>query len=206
LLNEGLDEFEVACLRGALDPNSTNGARGQIAPAKLMLTLSSYAVSTTRPDYSLRVYFNWSSPFIWDIHTDKVIIAWGGALLQTQALQNISYYKLVAFGGYGDYFSTQPATYQEIAPNAMGIYYFPQTYTIMAPNPNAGSGRIKSGSINFSLSQTRFDGRDTKVVAYYAHQISSIVGSISFTGTQVTPGVSIGTGYDTMYAETAIRY
>lgn len=209
LLDIGLSESEIACLRKALDPNSTYDARnGQISPAKLTYTQTVESLSTSsNVKYNVRIYFNWESPFLCTMYSDKIAIAWGGGLKQTQIDNTVEYYETLSIIKYTNSIGTNDATYSEIAVDAMGLYTIPQTYTYFdSASSTLKAGYIQNGNIEFSLKQTGNTRRESKVISYYAHQVSQFTGSISFTGSMPAPSIQIGTGYDTIYAESDIRY
>lgn len=201
LLSTGLSLSEISRLRRALTTTEdTVLPYGLIEPTKLTFSQVTSSLSNDHPDYKIYVYFNWQSPYIWDVFDDKVVIAWGGDLKQTEVYQYISYYICSPIGSsFGDYLCRADATYSEVAVNAMGMYTFPQSRTQLL------TGSAKSGSICYNISQTKFAGRDSKAIAYYAHQIFVLTGSIQFTGTSLAPAVSIGSGYDTIFTQSDIR-
>lgn len=210
LLDMGLSELEIACLRKAIDPNSTYDARnGQISPTKLTYTQTVESVSTsnTNVEYIVRIYFSWSSPFYCTTYSDKIAIAWGGGLKQSQLKNTVNYYETLSIIKYTNFIGNHNATYSEIAIDAMGLYTMPQTYTYFdSASSSNKAGYIQNGSIQFRLKQTGNTGRESKVISYYAHQITQFSGSISFAGAMPSPSIQIGTGYDTIYAESDIRY
>lgn len=205
LLNSGLSPAEVSYLRAALDPDSEILPQGDISPSKLTLTqtITNYCTSS-QTNYFIGVSFNWVSPYIWDVFYDKVVIAWGGDLAQEQVSQGINYYDTNALvTQFTDFKGVGNATYSEKNINHMGVYEFPQGYYVISGDQ---PGIAKSGYIRYELYQNGFQNRNTKVLAYYAHQISSFTGQIQFTGTSLLPSITIGTGYDKAYTEDPIKY
>ena len=205
LLGTGMKQEEINTLRTVLSSDSSIVPRGQISSARLTFTQTSTDYSSSSmANYLIGIYFNWSSPYIWTIYEDKIVVAWGGDLKHVQDYQSILYYETTFFQTeYTSCAGVADASYEEIAVNAMGMYTFHQGYSNVVLGE---SGVVKSGSLRYQLYQTTNSGRVSKAIAYYAHQVAQYTGSISFTGTGVAPAISIGTGYDTIYAESGITY
>lgn len=207
LLNSGLSECEVDSLRDALDSskNEMISPMAAISPTKLTFTQTSTDYSSSsRADYFIGIYFNWNSPYVWTIYNDKIAVSWGGNLKQVKVHQNVNYYNTnLTNTAFTESVGVAIPTYSEKAVNAMGIYEFPQGYSKVVAG---SSGQAKFGSIRYEIYQTQFSGNVSKAIAYYCHQVTTYNASINFSGTGVTPAISIGTAYDTIYAESNIRY
>lgn len=201
LLSTGLSLSEISHLRRALTAaEDAVLPYDLIAPTKLTFTQIAYNLSSVHPNYDVHIYFNWESPYFCDAFNDKIVIAWGGGLKQSEVYQHIRYHISSPIASdFGDYLCEADATYSEVTVDAMGIYTFPQSRTQIL------TGCAKSGSITYNISQPEFTGRNSKAIAYYAHQTFMLTGSIQFSGTSLSPSISIGSGYDTIFTQSDIR-
>ena len=109
--NLGFDKVELRLFRDALtkdddydlkltDENVT--ASGSITTSEMTFTQS--VTDTSKPlspdvHYRVGVYFNWKDRFITTAFDDKVVVAWGGNLLQEKISSFVDYYDIAAFSG-----------------------------------------------------------------------------------------------------------
>lgn len=141
------------------------------------------------PAQYVMVTFNWKS-LDWSIrnYQDKVVVAWGGNLLQTPGIQNISYYEQLTGGGWRDFVASVPANYTESAINAGGYYYFDIRRDAITS--------AKLGTICFYLSDNTYTGETVKIVAQYAHQVSNVDTDITISYPPALT-LNIGDAYET---------
>lgn len=208
LLASGLSEIELNYLRAALDPDSEILPQGQIPSSKLTLTqtVTDYC-SSNYTNYFINVSFKWDTPYAWDSYEDKVIIAWGGDLAHESVSQSISYWsKNTLNTQFANFKEVANASYAETDVNRMGMYIFPQGYYQISTATDSRASIARSGNIRYELYQNGFQNRHSKVLAYYAHQILTLTGSILFTGDTVNPSVTINQGYDYLHTESKIKY
>lgn len=207
LLDAGLTEADIHALRMALNPNweGTISPQQEISKAKLTFTQvkSDYCTSDMANTF-IEVYFNWTTPYFWDTYTDQIAISWGGSLKHVEDFQNAQYYNTNLAGTqYTTLVGGSTPSYNEKVINGGGVYIIPQNYSRVI---SGKSGVVKTGRFRYEIYQYGFEGKATKAIAYYLHQVAKTTGTVQIGVGGALPGVQFGQGYDSAYVESTIRY
>lgn len=191
----GLNDVEVKLLKmiyceylnGELNsrPKEVNNvsASGTISSSKMTYTQTATSNSSTLPNYTVNISYAWITPYQLAIFVDNIVVAWGGGL-------NSKDYNAVA--RYYNFTNTAWGTYREgigmgrdVTPNTGIIFKLPQC---------VNTGKTKSGSVSFTLYQTKKEGKETTLISNYCHKVIAVTGGISISASG--PSITIGTGWD----------
>lgn len=168
-------------------------ASGSISSSKLsyVQSVSGQSLSSTAPEYSVMISFEWKSPYVLAIFDDVVAAAWGGNLNSKNLTSQVRYYS-VSGSNYTDFFSHQ-AMEPKNSPNCGLELHFPQAVQTSANN----GGKAKTGIVNFRIYQNYYIGLDTKIVSQYGHQTISLTGaSVTIAGDGVPVQLTFSSAYD----------
>lgn len=191
------DDVTVKLMREVMKPDreykvkdsmSDVTASGSITASEMTFSqaVKDYS-SSSQANYEVEVSFWWNDLYFFGAFKDKVITAWGGNLTQYPDENNVYYYEQK--NDWGSYDRTTKASYVESVINGGGYYQFPQTVS--------SSAKARSGRFIYDLIQNGKEGKTTKVITQYAHQM--LTGSTSISISVNGPSVSVvpGSGYDT---------
>lgn len=170
---------------------------GNIATTKMSFSMSKVNKSTTTaPSYNMTVTYNWLSPYFMDIFSDNIGVSWGGGLNSKNISSTANYYSGNWYTGKYSTFKYNTSWSKQETPNKGIVFSTPQSRAV-------ATQQNKTGTIKFTLYQTKFKGYDTKVLAQFAHKTLA-VNNITISG---SPSITIGTGFDkSAQKSSTIRY
>lgn len=204
-----LTDVEVRYLRRALtenkkyhrkDINKKAQLSGTISSSKLSFSMLKTVNSSKKPNYTIKVSYNWLNPYYLEAFSDKIAVAWGGGLNVKSIDSNAKYYKIKGLAPnykYNGYKTSKDWSYTER----------PQKGVVFTAKQSTNNGltttRMKSGYVKFTLYQDKFKGYSTNCVAQYGHKQIGI-GNVNISA---TPSVSITGSYDrTNTIKRALKY
>ncbi|MGM9977177.1 MAG: hypothetical protein ACI33J_00010 [Clostridium sp.] len=170
---------------------------GSIATSKMSFAMTKVNNSTSSaPSYSMTVTYNWKTPYFVDTFSDYIGVSWGGGLNSKSISSTAKYYSGNWYTGKYTTLKNTKSWSKTETPNK-GIVFSTKQSNTSATQQN------KTGTIKFTLYQTKFKGYDTKVLSQFAHKILAVSG-ITISG---SPSITIGTGYDkSAQKSSTIRY
>ncbi len=173
---------------------------GDVTPAELTLTLTTYDLSTSSgPHYGIAIYFDWSQIFLLNGLTDKMVVGWGGNLVvdRNETVGTVVYrYAGNTWGAVADSSSVSYSEAMDNIDNGSGWFSFSQGDALKGT-------KVKSGNFHLDLVQNGYENKMANVVVQYAHQIVGVTGvSITFTFPPSKDHIfdveiEIGSAYDT---------
>lgn len=182
-------------------------ASGSITKEEMEYTQTVVNNSTKKkPVYNVTLSYKWKSVYTLAVFKDEIVAGWGGGLNVTKASGKAKYYDWKRVGGkYGSYVREKSMSKEETIQSGME-FIFPQS--VAGPHWYSAYSKTKQGTCSFKLSQTKFQGYNTKVISRYCHRVIAVNGfGIGIDASGASVSLNIGGAWDkTSQKSKTIKY
>lgn len=150
-------------------------ASGSITSSEMEYTQTVTNKSTKKkPIYDVVISYTWKSVYSLAIFDDEIVVGWGGGLNLSNASGTAKYYEWKKCGEeFGSYYKKKNMSIEETI-QAGVEFIFPQS--ISGKHWYSNLPKTKSGSCKFTISQTKKQGYESKIISRYCHRVIAIKG------------------------------